>query len=101
MLDQTELFAHFLDIKSNKDEALQKVLEEKRKEAKADEGWVDFFLSSTTILNHDPIVRSRRRRKTEKEEDEEILKDESGESGEQLTVFTSSPACRSNRCDHV
>ncbi|KAI7880433.1 SWI/SNF-related matrix-associated actin-dependent regulator of chromatin subfamily A member 5-like protein [Lichtheimia hyalospora FSU 10163] len=73
LLDQTELFAHFLDIKSNKDEALQKVLEEKRKEAKADEG-------------------SRRRRKTEKEEDEEILKDESGESGEQLTVFTSSPA---------
>ena len=39
-------------------------------------------------------VRSRRRRKTEKEEDEEILKDESGESDEQLTVFTESPACK-------
>ena len=39
-------------------------------------------------------IRSRRRRKTEKEEDEEILKDESGESDEQLTVFTESPACK-------
>ncbi|KAG0176108.1 SWI/SNF- matrix-associated actin-dependent regulator of chromatin sub A member 5, partial [Apophysomyces sp. BC1021] len=35
---------------------------------------------------------SRRRRKTEKEEDEEILKDESNEGNEQLTVFTESPA---------
>ncbi|KAI9323763.1 SNF2 family N-terminal domain-containing protein [Dichotomocladium elegans] len=73
LLGQTELFAHFLDLKGDKDAALQKVLEEKRQEAKAEEG-------------------SRRRRKTEKEEDEEILKDESGESDEQLTVFTESPS---------
>ncbi|KAI9247151.1 SNF2 family N-terminal domain-containing protein [Phascolomyces articulosus] len=73
LLGQTDLFAHFLDLKADKDEALQKVLEERHHGSKAEDG-------------------SRRRRKTEKEEDEEILKDESGESDEQLTVFTESPA---------
>ncbi|KAI7858815.1 SNF2 family N-terminal domain-containing protein [Circinella umbellata] len=73
LLGQTDLFAHFLDLKADKDEALQKVLEERQNGTKAEDG-------------------SRRRRKTEKEEDEEILKDESGESDEQLTVFTESPA---------
>ncbi|KAG2222491.1 hypothetical protein INT45_012805, partial [Circinella minor] len=73
LLGQTDLFAHFLDLKADKDEALQKVLEERQHGTQAEDG-------------------SRRRRKTEKEEDEEILKDESGESDEQLTVFTESPA---------
>ncbi|KAI8145196.1 SNF2 family N-terminal domain-containing protein [Fennellomyces sp. T-0311] len=73
LLGQTELFAHFLDLKTEKDEALQKVLSEQKMGSKSEDG-------------------SRRRRKTEKEEDEEILKDESGESDEQLTVFTGSPA---------
>ncbi|KAI8096387.1 SNF2 family N-terminal domain-containing protein [Halteromyces radiatus] len=70
LLGQTDLFAHFLDLKSEKDEAMQTVLEEK-KLAKSEEG-------------------SKRRRKTEKEEDEELLKDEI--STEPLTVFTESPA---------
>ncbi|KAI9306125.1 SNF2 family N-terminal domain-containing protein [Cunninghamella echinulata] len=70
LLSQTELFAHFLDIKNEKDEALQTVLAEQRNKK----------------------VAEKRRRKTEKEEDEEILKDESGEQDDQLTVFTSSPS---------
>ncbi|OAD75458.1 Homeodomain-like DNA binding domain-containing transcription factor [Phycomyces blakesleeanus NRRL 1555(-)] len=73
LLGQTELFAHFLNLKNEQDEALQAVLREQALEKQSEEG-------------------SRRRRKTEKEEDEEILKDESGETEEQLTVFTESPA---------
>ncbi|KAG0164364.1 hypothetical protein DFQ28_004861 [Apophysomyces sp. BC1034] len=72
LLGQTELFAHFLNLKSEKDDALQTVLRERDLNNKIEEG-------------------SRRRRKTEKEEDEEILKDESSEGDEQLTVFTESP----------
>ncbi|KAI8063220.1 SNF2 family N-terminal domain-containing protein [Gongronella butleri] len=70
LLGQTDLFAHFLDLKNDKDEAMLKVLEEK-KQAKQD--------------------GSTRRRKTEKEEDEELLQDEQSSSS-QLTVFTESPA---------
>ncbi|CAO3634318.1 unnamed protein product [Cunninghamella blakesleeana] len=70
LLGQTDLFAHFLDLKLEKDDAIQTVLKEK-KMAKSEEG-------------------SKRRRKTEKEEDEELLKDE--KNSEQLTVFTESPS---------
>ncbi|KAI8393737.1 SNF2 family N-terminal domain-containing protein [Radiomyces spectabilis] len=72
LLGQTELFAHFLNLKDVKDDAMRTVLKEEEMH-KSEEG-------------------SRRRRKTEKEEDEEILKDESGASSEQLTVFTESPS---------
>ncbi|CAO3579030.1 unnamed protein product [Absidia cylindrospora] len=70
LLGQTELFGHFLNLKNEKDDALQTVLTEQKKSK----------------------VAEKRRRKTEKEEDEEILKDESGEQDEgPLTVFTESP----------
>ncbi|SAM04386.1 hypothetical protein [Absidia glauca] len=71
LLGQTDLFAHFLDLKTEKDEAMATVLEEKRL-SKSEDG-------------------SKRRRKTEKEEDEELLKDEIN-TNEALTVFTESPA---------
>ncbi|KAF7726733.1 hypothetical protein EC973_008507 [Apophysomyces ossiformis] len=73
LLGQTELFAHFLNLKMQKDDALHAVLNEKEASKATEEG-------------------SRRRRKTEKEEDQEILEDESNEGNEQLTVFTESPA---------
>ncbi|SAM03058.1 hypothetical protein [Absidia glauca] len=70
LLGQTELFGHFLNLKNEKDDALQTVLAEQQKQKGTE----------------------RRRRKTEKEEDEEILKDESGGQEEgPLTVFTESP----------
>ncbi|CAO3702569.1 unnamed protein product [Rhizopus stolonifer] len=72
LLGQTELFAHFLNLKDVKDDAMKTVLAEKEGQAdNKEEG-------------------SRRRRKTEKEEDEEILNDEEAEV-EELTVFTESP----------
>ncbi|KAI8992400.1 SNF2 family N-terminal domain-containing protein [Pilobolus umbonatus] len=75
LLDQTELFAHFLKLKDVKDDAMTAALAEKEHQRKlADE------------------EGARRRRKTEKEEDEEILQDEQGDNDEQLTVFTESPA---------
>ncbi|KAI8337177.1 SNF2 family N-terminal domain-containing protein [Chlamydoabsidia padenii] len=71
LLGQTELFGHFLNLKNEKDGALQTVLAEQKKSKMA----------------------KRRRRKTEKEEDEEILKGESGEQEDgPLTVFTESPS---------
>ncbi|ORZ17622.1 SNF2 family N-terminal domain-domain-containing protein [Absidia repens] len=70
LLGQTDLFAHFLDLKTEKDDAMATVLQEKNLHKSAD--------------------GSKRRRKTEKEEDEELLKDEI--STEPLTVFTESPA---------
>ncbi|ORX47010.1 hypothetical protein DM01DRAFT_1339319 [Hesseltinella vesiculosa] len=74
LLGQTDLFAHFLDLKNEKDEAMLKVLEEKNQKAtQQEEG-------------------SARRRKTEKEEDEELLKDEIKDTSDQVTVFTESPA---------
>ncbi|CAO3622217.1 unnamed protein product [Cunninghamella blakesleeana] len=69
LLSQTELFGHFLNLKNEKDQALNTVLLEQKNKK----------------------VVEKRRRKTEKEEDEEILKDESGEQ-EDHTVFTSSPS---------
>ncbi|KAI8393924.1 SNF2 family N-terminal domain-containing protein [Radiomyces spectabilis] len=73
LLGQTELFAHFLNLRMDNDEALQQVLREKQLSKKSHGG-------------------SRRRQKTEKEEDEEILMDEEREGEEQLTVFTESPS---------
>ncbi|CAO3680362.1 unnamed protein product [Umbelopsis ramanniana] len=75
LLGQTELFAHFFNLKVEQDEELRKVMEETTNSSKPqdEEG-------------------SRRRRKTEKEEDEEILKDEDDEGDELPTVFTESPA---------
>ncbi|KAI8344263.1 SNF2 family N-terminal domain-containing protein [Chlamydoabsidia padenii] len=70
LLGQTDLFAHFLDLKTEKDDAMATVLEEKRL-SKTGDG-------------------SKRRRKTEKEEDEELLKDDI--NTEPMTVFTESPA---------
>ncbi|KAI8089804.1 SNF2 family N-terminal domain-containing protein [Halteromyces radiatus] len=70
LLGQTELFGHFLNLKNEKDDALQTVLAEQKKSK----------------------MKEKRRRKTEKEEDEEILKDESGEQDSSVTVFTESPA---------
>ncbi|KAF7726770.1 hypothetical protein EC973_008458 [Apophysomyces ossiformis] len=90
LLGQTELFAHFLNLKSEKDAALQTVLKEKDLSSRVEEGYAKSL--EVELSSEQPPCRSRRRRKTEKEEDEEILKDESGEGDEQLTVFTESPA---------
>ncbi|KAI7864689.1 SNF2 family N-terminal domain-containing protein [Spinellus fusiger] len=73
LLGQTELFAHFLNLKSEKDNALQQVMHE----------------TSQSSLSQES--GSRRRRKTEKEEDEEILNTEENHH-ENYTVFTESPA---------
>ncbi|KAI7863815.1 SNF2 family N-terminal domain-containing protein [Spinellus fusiger] len=75
LLGQTEVFSHFLNLKNDQDKALQTVLKEQ-----------------TQKQTEEGSKSKRRRRKTEKEEDEEILKDESGEIEEQMTVFTESPA---------
>ncbi|KAM3588764.1 chromatin remodeling complex Adenosinetriphosphatase [Umbelopsis sp. WA50703] len=74
LLGQTELFAHFFNLKVEQDEELRKVMEEKEDESKRQDE-----------------DGSRRRRKTEKEEDEEILKDEDEEGSDLPTVFTESP----------
>ncbi|KAL0080870.1 SNF2 family N-terminal domain-containing protein [Phycomyces blakesleeanus] len=73
LLGQTELFAHFLNLKPKKDNALQEVMEENGHNESKESG-------------------ARRRRKTEKEEDEEILNEDFSEDAEETTVFTESPA---------
>ncbi|GAB5585572.1 chromatin remodeling complex Adenosinetriphosphatase [Umbelopsis nana] len=74
LLGQTELFAHFFNLKVEQDEELRKVMEETNHASKPQDE-----------------DGSRRRRKTEKEEDEEILKDEGDEGSDLPTVFTESP----------
>ncbi|KAJ2960659.1 hypothetical protein NQZ79_g4020 [Umbelopsis isabellina] len=74
LLGQTELFAHFFNLKVEQDEELRKVMEENEDSSKRQDE-----------------DGSRRRRKTEKEEDEEILKDEDEEGSDLPTVFTESP----------
>ena len=99
LLGQTELFAHFFNLKVEQDEELRRVMEETNNTSKLpdEDGYVMHQPSlSFRIKLKPPVSSSRRRRKTEKEEDEEILKDEDEEGTDLPTVFTESPKCTCN-----
>lgn len=81
LLGLTDLFRHFLDMRSAKDPALKKLIRQIDAEQRAQ--------GSSTKKRNGSGATSRRR-KTEKEEDAELMEDEEHE--EDTTVLTESPS---------
>lgn len=80
LLGLTDLFRHFLDMRSARDPAIKKMLRQLDQEARA---------AGTPTKKQS--TSSSRRRKTEKEEDAELLEDEVHEDNS-TTVLTESPS---------
>ncbi|GAK64485.1 chromatin remodelling complex ATPase chain [Moesziomyces antarcticus] len=76
LLDQTELFQHFIDIKKERDQEFAAMLEE----------------SQQAAAKKAKKAGDNRRRKTEKEEDDELLKEGDDDQDEGAFVFNESPA---------
>jgi len=79
LLGLTDLFRHFLDLRSSRDPNIKKLLKNLDNEKKG----------ITTSATRKAKGSSTRRRKTEKEEDAELIQDEEHE--EDTTVLTDSP----------
>ncbi len=76
LLGLTDLFRHFLDLRSSRDPNIKKLLKNLDNEKRG-------------ITTRQPKESNTRRRKTEKEEDAELIQDEEFE--EETTVLTESP----------
>ncbi|KAK9470148.1 SNF2 family N-terminal domain-containing protein [Dipodascopsis tothii] len=77
LIGLTDLFRHFIDIRSSQDPEIRRILE-------------DIDTDTKGKKTKKPAV-DRRHRKTEQEEDAELLQDET-DDGTEATVFTESPS---------